>query len=152
MENMLYSVILQKIVARKVSSYVALRNCSKVIREARVQKVTGWKKNSESIKRLLWMMDMLHLKLMVFMLLNNRYLFIFIILFICLLILAVLGLFCWLSADFSGCGEQGLLSSWNVLTSPFAGVSSQSVGSGDGHQWSWPPGSSRVLSSHGAWA
>jgi len=40
------------------------------------------------------MMIMIHLKLMIFMLLNNRYLFIFIILFICLLILAVLGLFC----------------------------------------------------------
>lgn len=54
----------------------------------------GLKKHSESIKRLLWMMIMIHLKLMIFMLLNNRYLFIFIILFICLLILAVLGLFC----------------------------------------------------------
>ena len=41
----------------------------------------GLKKHSESIKRLLWMMDMLHLKLMV---LNNCYLFIFIILFVCL--------------------------------------------------------------------
>ena len=38
---------------------------------------------------------MIHLKLMIFMLLNNRYLFIFRILFICLLILAMLGLFCW---------------------------------------------------------
>ena len=39
-------------------------------------------------------MIMIHLKLMIFMLLNNRYLFIFRILFICLLILAMLGLFC----------------------------------------------------------
>ena len=39
---------------------------------------------------------MIHLKLMIFMLLNNRYLFIFRILFICLLILAMLGLFCWM--------------------------------------------------------
>jgi len=41
MAHMLYSVILQKIVARKVSSYVALRNCSKVIRGARIQMVRG---------------------------------------------------------------------------------------------------------------
>ena len=41
MAHMLYSVILQKIVARKVSSYVALRNCSKVIRRAKIQMVRG---------------------------------------------------------------------------------------------------------------
>ena len=35
--------ILQKIVARKVSSYVAQRNCSQVIRGARTQMVRGWK-------------------------------------------------------------------------------------------------------------
>ena len=33
--------ILQKIVARKVSSYVAQRNCSQVIRGARTQMVKG---------------------------------------------------------------------------------------------------------------
>ena len=44
------------------------------------------KKHSESIKRLLQMMNMIHLKLMIFMLLNNCYLFIFITFFICLLI------------------------------------------------------------------
>ena len=66
------------------------------------------KKHSESIKRLLRMMNMIHLKLMIFMLLNNRYLFIFIILFICLLIFGCAGS-SLLSTAFSGCGEQGLL-------------------------------------------
>ena len=66
------------------------------------------KKHSESIKRLLQMMDMIHLKLMIFMLLNNCYLFIFITFFICLLIFGCAGS-SLLSAAFSGCGEQGLL-------------------------------------------
>ena len=99
---MLYSVILRKIVARKVSSQVALRNCSKVLRGARVHKVMGWKniqkiqkQTFKSIKRLLWMMNLIHFKLMIFMLLNNCYLFIFMILFICLLILTVLALPFW---------------------------------------------------------
>ena len=63
---------------------------------------------------------MIHLKLMIFMLLNNCYLFIFIILFVCLFGYAGSSL---LSAAFSGCGKQGLLSSWNVLTSPFGDIS-----------------------------
>ena len=55
---MLYSVILQKIVARKVSSYVALRNCSKVIRVekelyggARVHNVISWEKKNFFFKK-----------------------------------------------------------------------------------------------------
>ena len=42
--------ILQKIVARKVSSYVALRNCSKVLRGARVHKVMGRKNIQKASK------------------------------------------------------------------------------------------------------
>ena len=38
-----------------------------------------------------------------------------------------------------------------MLTS-FDGVSSHSMGLACGCQWSWPPGSSRVLNSLGAWA
>ena len=66
----------------------------------------GLKKHSESIKRLLRMMDMLHLKLMIFMLLYNCYLYFYNL--ICYFGCA--GSFL-LSAAFFGCGEQGLLSS-----------------------------------------
>ena len=50
MADMLYSVILQKIVARKVSSQVALRNCSKVLGGARVHKVMGRKNIQKASK------------------------------------------------------------------------------------------------------
>ena len=152
MTNTLYSVIFTEDCSQKGVFSGRFEELFESYKRSQCTQGHGLKKHSKSIKRLQWMITLIHLKLMIFMLLNNCYLFLFIILFICFLMSGCVGS-SLLSTAFSSCGEQGLLLSWNVLTFPFGGISHhRSWDRGVGISGHGPPGSSRVLSSCGAWA